>query len=95
MWNEPANDIDVSEKNIDLFKGEFIEEKVNAELKENKKDEEKSKMNSQSIYDILENNDNIIWKTTDTTNSNNIPIINNNNLKPEIINDEKKGHGIS
>ena len=48
-------------------------------------------MNSQSIYDILENNDNIIWKTTDTTNSNNIPIINNNNLKPEIINDEKKG----
>ncbi len=40
-----------------------------------------------SIYDLLENNDNIIWKTTDTSNSNKeIPVIGNNKLKPELIN---------
>ena len=40
-----------------------------------------------SIYDILENNSNIIWKTTDTSKNNNkIPVIGNNKLKPEIIN---------
>lgn len=91
MWNEPVNDISFSENTIDLFKDESTIERVNVELNENKIDAEKSKMNSESIYDILENNDNIIWKTTDTNSSNNIPIINNNNLKPEIIKDEKKG----
>lgn len=43
-----------------------------------------------SIYDILENNKNIIWKTTDTSvNKDTIPVIGNNNLKPEILDNKK------
>ncbi len=40
-----------------------------------------------SIYDLLEDSNNIIWQTTDDKNKKEtIPIIGNNNLKPEIIN---------
>ena len=36
----------------------------------------------------LENNSNIIWKTTDTSSGNKgIPVINNNKLKPEVVKD--------
>ena len=59
-------------------------------FKEDKK-EEKSKK-SGSIYDLLENNKNIIWKSTGTSdniNKSTIPVIGNNNLKPEILGSSK------
>jgi len=61
--------------------------------RKNKKDkkEEKSKK-SGSIYDLLENNKNIIWKSTGTSdniNKSTIPVIGNNNLKPEILGSSK------
>jgi len=90
MWNESSNNINVTENTIDLFKEEPVEENLVVELKE-PENNENSKNDNISIYDILENSDNIIWKPTDTKSSNNIPVINNNNLKPEIIKDEKKG----
>ena len=55
------------------------------------KKEEKSKK-SGSIYDLLENNKNIIWKSTGTSdniNKSTIPVIGNNNLKPEILGSSK------
>lgn len=39
----------------------------------------------ESIYDLLENNDDIIWQTINTANESGIPVIGNNNLKPEIM----------
>ena len=53
---------------------------------------EQSNASGNSIYDILENNKNIIWKSTDTSNEINngsIPVIGNNNLKPEILGSSK------
>lgn len=38
-----------------------------------------------SIYDLLEDSNNVIWQTTDNKKDT-IPIIGNNNLKPEIMN---------
>ncbi len=82
VWEEPS-----SEEVVDLFKEEpkveevTIKEEV-AEVPETIEIEEKKP----SIYDILENNQNIIWKTTDTNvNKNTIPVIGNNNLKPEVL----------
>lgn len=47
---------------------------------------EKKEGTKPSIYDILENNQNIIWKTTDSNiNKQTIPVIGNNNLKPEVL----------
>jgi len=73
-----------SEPTADLFKEEKTEEKI--EIIE-EKEEVKQK---DSIYDILENNKNIIWKTTDTKKDiNTIPVIGNNNLKPELLGKKK------
>lgn len=74
------------EETIDLFKEEEIPKKIEVPEQIPKETKEVSKKAS-SIYDILENNSNIIWKTTDTSKNNNkIPVIGNNKLKPEIIN---------
>lgn len=74
------------EKTMDLFKDE-------SKVEELKVDEESEKTNvskEPSIYDILENNKNIIWKTTDTNiNKSTIPVIGNNNLKHEILDNRK------
>ena len=69
-----------------LFKEEEVPKKIEVPEPIPKETAEVSKKAS-SIYDILENNSNIIWKTTDTSKNNNkIPVIGNNKLKPEIIN---------
>ena len=71
----------------DLFKEEDNKVELNIE---NKKEEESKK--SGSIYDLLENNKNIIWKSTGTSdniNKSTIPVIGNNNLKPEILGSSK------
>lgn len=74
------------EETIDLFKEEEVPKKIEVPEPIPKETKEVSKKAS-SIYDILENNSNIIWKTTDTSKNNNkIPVIGNNKLKPEIIN---------
>ena len=74
------------EETIDLFKEEEVPKKIEVPEPIPKETAEVSKKAS-SIYDILENNSNIIWKTTDTSKNNNkIPVIGNNKLKPEIIN---------
>lgn len=71
---------------IDLFKEEASKREAKVE------DEEEDAPTS--IYDILENNKNIIWKSTDTkTSGDTIPVISNNNLKPEIL-EEKKASNI-
>ena len=87
MWEESSSNDEVE----DLFKEEekveeikikeepVIEEEVIPKVEEQ---EEKKP----SIYDILENNKNIIWKTTESNvNKNTIPVIGNNNLKPEVM----------
>lgn len=71
----------------DLFKEEDNKVELNIEDKK----EEKSKKTG-SIYDLLENNKNIIWKSTGTSdniNKSTIPVIGNNNLKPEILGSSK------
>lgn len=73
------------DETIDLFKEEPKKEEVKIEGSEIKDDKA-------SIYDILENNKNIIWKTTDTDiNKDAIPVIGNNNFKPEILNSKNAG----
>ncbi len=75
------------EKVEDLFKEE--NNKIDLDIDDNK---EQSNASGNSIYDILENNKNIIWKSTDTSNEINngsIPVIGNNNLKPEILGSSK------
>ena len=73
------------DETIDLFKEEPKKEEVKIEGSEIKDDKA-------SIYDILENNKNIIWKTTDTDiNKDTIPVIGNNNFKPEILNSKNAG----
>ena len=68
-----------------MFKEEPKKEEVKIEGSEIKDDKA-------SIYDILENNKNIIWKTTDTDiNKDTIPVIGNNNFKPEILNSKNAG----
>ena len=72
----------------DLFKEE--DTKVDLDISDNK--EEKNNIDSNSIYDILESNKNIIWKSTgssDKINDESIPVIGNNNLKPEILGSSK------
>lgn len=70
--------------NTNLFKEENTTKEVVA-AKEEKVEEKR-----ESIYDLLENNSNIIWKTTDTSSNNKkIPVIGNNKLKPEIISDNQ------
>lgn len=77
-------DIDIPKDNMDLFKEEDTSKKVEVPAKEEVKKEKKES----SIYDLLENNSNIIWKTTDTSSGNKgIPVINNNKLKPEVVKD--------
>lgn len=81
VWEEP-----VVGETKDLFKDESREEEL--VLKEEPL--EKVEKKEPSIYDILENNKNIIWKTTDTDiNKSTIPVIGNNNLKPEILDNRK------
>ena len=78
---------------LDLFKEEPSVVKaevpeVKEEIKEPIVEEKKEEKKPSSIYDLLENNENIIWKTTNTAApSKDIPVIGNNKLKPEIIND--------
>lgn len=72
----------------DLFKEEDNKVELNIEDKK----EEESKKKTGSIYDLLENNKNIIWKsigTSDNINKSTIPVIGNNNLKPEILGSSK------
>lgn len=79
----------VQEETKDLFKEEEKEIDLNITGKEEQKEE---KNNTDSIYDILENNKNIIWKSTGTSsniNKSSIPVIGNNNLKPEILGNSK------
>ena len=46
---------------------------------------------SKSIYDVLENNKNIIWKPTDTkVKTETIPVIENKKLKPEILDNKEE-----
>ena len=81
VWEEPS-----IEETVDLFKDESKVEEVI--VPEEPVNTEESK--EPSIYDILENNKNIIWKTTDTNiNKSTIPVISNNNLKPEILDNRK------
>ena len=87
MWEETSSEEEVT----DLFKEEEkveeikIEDKLPEEVKEEVIEEQKEEKKP-SIYDILENNKNIIWKTTDSNvNKNTIPVIGNNNLKPEVV----------
>lgn len=95
VWSEPIK----SDTTVDLFKEEEKPDKI--EIKEEKTEDKKenkidntSKKTGSSIYDILENNENIIWKTTDTKgDTQNIPVIENKNLKPEIV--ENKNAGMS
>lgn len=96
---EPLNE----EKNDDLpkvsdfvpkdeTKDLFKEEDNKIELDIEDKEDDKNKKKTGSIYDILENNKNIIWKNTgteDNINKNTIPVIGNNNLKPEILGSSK------
>ena len=93
LWDIPKTETEEITKNpekqyeesIDLFKQNDTSKELNIVTPEPEKEEINAK---DSIYDILENNKNIIWKTTDTTSNNNsIPVIGNNKLKPEIIND--------
>ena len=65
---------------------------IKVELNIEDKKEEESKKKAGSIYDLLENNKNIIWKSTGTSdniNKSTIPVIGNNNLKPEILGSSK------
>lgn len=83
----PVSEEQSEDETIDLFKEEPNVEEV--------KVEDNSKEEKASIYDILENNKNIIWKTTDTDiNKDTIPVIGNNNFKPEIL-DSKKVNDVS
>lgn len=96
LWDIPKTDTETEEitktsekqyeESIDLFKQNDTSQELNIVSPEPEKEEINDK---DSIYDILENNKNIIWKATDTTSNNNnsIPVIGNNKLKPEIIND--------
>lgn len=80
VWEEPVGEIN------DLFKDDSEKE----ELVVKEGPVEKLEKKEPSIYDILENNKNIIWKTTDTDiNKSTIPVIGNNNLKPEILDNRK------
>ena len=64
---------------IDLFKEEAAKRKV-VEVSDEEEDV------PTSIYDILERNKNIMWKKTDTDSSKDtIPVIGNNNLRPEVL----------
>ena len=81
VWESPVGD-----ETLDLFKEEPIKEEI--AVKEDKVEPAAEPLEEKkpSIYDILENNKNIIWKTTDTNvNKDTIPVIGNNNLKPEIL----------
>ena len=96
VWEDISN----KEEVIDLFKEEEKIEEVKIEDKplediyvENKQveitpiEESIVEQKQPSIYDILENNKNIIWKTTDSNvNKKTIPVIGNNNLKPQTLN---------
>lgn len=87
----PVLELPTIEETIDLFKEEPKVEEVIVkeepiEIKEPEEVTPPVEETKPSIYDILENNKNIIWKTTDTNiNTNTIPVIGNNNLKPEIL----------
>ena len=72
------DDTDMEEITLPVSELEAEEEKVEPVIQEEEKKQP-------SIYDILENNKNIIWKTTDTKVKNTIPVIGNNNLKPEVL----------
>lgn len=85
VWNEP---FEIKEDTEKLFKDESTDKKV--EVNDVKNETIKSEKQGTSIYDVLENNKNIIWKTTDTKeNMNSIPVIENKNLKPEILDNKK------
>ncbi|MGM9881699.1 MAG: cell envelope integrity protein TolA [Bacilli bacterium] len=91
IWTPPIweNDIKEEEKMpdiMDLFKEERKNKKdIDVEINEDNDDV------STNIYDVIEKNNNIIWKTTETKNDvNSIPVIGNNNLKPEILDNKKK-----
>ena len=80
------NEIKEEPREGDFSEEEEVPKKIEVPEPIPKETAEVSKKAS-SIYDILENNSNIIWKTTDTSKNNNkIPVIGNNKLKPEIIN---------
>lgn len=99
MWEPPLENIKeeehepLPEVSLDLFKEEPSVVKaevpeVKEEIKEPIVEEKKEEKKPSSIYDLLENNENIIWKTTNTAApSKDIPVIGNNKLKPEIIDD--------
>lgn len=83
LTEEVSLDNITDEKTDTLFKEEQTSNELNISSKEEKEE---------SIYDILENNKNIIWKSTGTSSNLNreaIPIIGNNNLKPEILGNTK------
>lgn len=85
VWNSIVEDKS-DNKTLDLFKEE--EKKVDATIPLEKKEVKEKK--AASIYDMLENNDNIMWKSTETkdVSSNKIPVIGNNNLRPEKLESE-------
>lgn len=93
VWNEPVKEETLKEDKemvLDLFKEEDTKDKI--ELKEDvkKKEGTNTKSDNASIYDLLENNKNIIWKSTETKETtNDIPVIGNKNLKPEVIENKK------
>ena len=93
VWDEPiSNNESISTEEIeDLFKEIPAVTEVQLTAPETVEiTETEIKNDKPSIYDILENNQNIIWKTTDTEISKNIiPVIGNNNLKPEILDNRK------
>lgn len=91
VWSEPVK---IEEPSVDLFKEEEKRDKIEIkeDKSESKKEEDVKSKGAASIYDILENNENIIWKTTDTKGDvKNIPVIENKNLKPERIENKNAG----
>ena len=89
IWEKPSG-----EEVVDLFKEEPKVEEVTVDKVVENVQEEVKEEKKPSIYDILENNKNIIWKTTDTNVNNTIPVIGNNNLKPEVL-DSRKVENVS
>lgn len=89
IWGEIPKEEEKVPDIMSLFKEEREKRKdlqIEA-LEEDANDED----TSSSIYDILENSKNIIWKPTETKSDiDTIPVIGNNNLKPEILDTKKK-----
>lgn len=92
IWTPPIwGEIPKEEEKVPDIMSLFKEEREKRKDIQIEEKEEYDDNTSSSIYDILENNKNIIWKPTETKSDiDTIPVIGNNNLKPEILDTKKK-----